>query len=256
MISSIGTIEVIKPPKEVTLEGLHNYLAKCSSVVRDANPKNPSRLFDRLLKESYGGRPSRVLEYIPCKIGKTNVIDDAVQYFGFFTSGYYYTNMRELLNWGWSIEECLDVVDFTDYITLRCVTPYFIYGHVSTHNQLTTVAHSQRYADCKRGYWVPQEYITYKQPRGDYSMAELQEMWDSCVMSMSPKNLSSFMRKLGVKGKEVYNRGSDMLQYRPFTIGMYKNNPNAYKHFINQRRDVGTQKETVIFTNMLVEFVK
>lgn len=43
---------------EITDETLKQYLADCSAVVRNAQPKDNNRLFNRLIKESYGDRAS------------------------------------------------------------------------------------------------------------------------------------------------------------------------------------------------------
>ena len=61
-------VELIPIPSEITDESLKQYLADCSSVVRNAQPKDNNRLFQRLIKESFGNKPSRVFEYIPCKL--------------------------------------------------------------------------------------------------------------------------------------------------------------------------------------------
>ena len=232
-------------PKSNSLEDLQQYIADCSSVVRDKDPKSPAKLWERLKKESIGDKASRVFEYLPCKISADYAWDlEQSQYFGFFADMFYYTNARELLNWGDTIEDILGVVDFTNYRTYKCETPYFIYGQVSTHNQITSVSHSQRYAECDRGYWWPQEFIKYHE-------ATL-EGWNELVNHLSPPQLKNFMKNtLGIKRKEVWDRGSDMLQNRVFTLGGYINNPNAWPHFIKQRTDLHTQLETQEFVQMI-----
>jgi thymidylate synthase ThyX len=226
-------VELIEP-KGKSLKNLQEYIARLSSVVRDKSPKSAEKLWSRLLTESIGDEASRVFEYIPCKITKYN-LDEKIrpQLFGFREGKTYYTNARELFSWGWSIEEILKTVDFTNYTVLKCETPYFIYGQISTHNQLTTVSHSQRYADCDRGYWKPEELDKMSQ-----------ESWNNKVNTFRPKELTELMKKHGVVRKEVFDRGRDMLQNRVFAIGGYTNNPNAWEHFMKQRLDSHTQKET------------
>jgi len=237
-------VKLIKP-KSKKLKDLQKYIAELSSVVRDKSPKSAEKLFERLLTESVGDKASRVLEYIPCVI----VVDKKElsytnQYFGFFDNNKYYTNARELLNWGWGMDDVLKVVDFTHYKVFKCETPYFIYGQVSTHNQLTTVSHSQRYAECDRGYWKPSEI--------DVSLNK----WNKCVESFRPNELKELMRKYGITRKEILDRGVDMLQNRIFVIGGYTNNPNAWGHFLEQRLDIHTQKETREFAMLLDEQLK
>ena len=225
-------------PKSNSLEHLQEYIAECSSVVRDKDPKSPAKLWDRLLTESFGDTASRVFEYVPCTlIGES--APPKGQYFGFWsTYDNYHTTMRELLNWGWTVEQCLDVVDFTHYQTFKCEAPYFIYGQVSTHNQITSVSHSQRYGTCDRGYWCP----IPNHPNWDYE-----------VEHMPPFKLKAIMKAAGIKRKEVWDRGADMLQNRVFTLGGYTNNPNAWPHFIDQRLDSHTQLETRQFTELIKE---
>lgn len=238
-------------PKSNSLEDLQEYIALLSSVVRDKQPRSSEKLFNRLLTESIGDKASRVLEYIPCTIimisdrSVINLMNDssdiAPQLFGFFTNEGYHTNARELLNMGWSLEVVLGTVDFTHYKVFLCEAPYFIYGQVSTHNQLTTVSHSQRYAECDRGYWKPPE-VGYRQ-----------KAWDRAMLNWRPNDLRDTMKAYGVKRKEVFDRGADMLQNRVFTIGGYTNNPNAWQHFFKQRLDKHTQLETREFVSMLFD---
>ena len=137
------------------------------------------------------------------------------------------------------MQEVMETVDSTNYEVFKCEAPYFIYGQVSTHTQLTTVSHSQRYADCDRGYWMPDiDGLT-------------QEHWNSLVENAKPCNLKSFMKNSGIIRKEIFDRGRDMLQNRVFVIGGYTNNPNAWEHFIKQRTDKHTQLETREFVKMI-----
>ena len=169
----------------------------------------------------------------------------ATQLFGFFKSGFYFTTARELLNWGWSVKEMMKVIDFTHYKVFKCETPYFIYGQVSTHNQLTTVSHSQRYAKIDKGYWMPPEVTDVTQAQWNLGVAE---KW-------RPLELQEVMRRNGITRKEVLDRGKDMLQMRVFTIGGFTNNPNAWGHFLEQRLDSHTQYETRLFAQGLDGFL-
>jgi len=225
-------------PTGTTLEELQAYLADIVSVVRDKSPKNNAKLWDRLLKESYGNTASRVFEFIPCKLDELDFTKQ--QLFGFAKDGAYCTNARELLNWGWSVKEMLDTVDFSNYKAIKCEAPYFIYGQLSTHTQITSISHSQRYSECDRGYWKPKEVIMS------------QEAWDLGVgRNWRRWELREKMQSSGVKRREVFERGSDMLQNRVFTLGGYTSNPNAWKHFIEQRTDNHTQLETRVFVQEL-----
>lgn len=221
-------------PSEITSDSLKQYLADCSSVVRNAQPKDNDRLFNRLLKESFGDKPSRVFEYIPCKLSDADT-GRHTQYFGFWDGNFYYTNARELLNWGTSWDSIVDHVDFTHYRAVRVMAPYFLYGQASTHNQITSVSHSNRYTESGLGYWMPDE------AHAQYT----QEGWDFMVPNCSPAVLQEAMRDtMGVKRREVYARGSDMLAYRVFTLGGYCIGDNGWVHFLKQRGlDSHTQKE-------------
>ena len=249
-------VELINTPTEITDESLKQYLADISSVVRNKQPKDNDRLFQRLLKESFGNKPSRVFEYIPCKITSSEMWDmSPVQIFGFvdWYTDAYYTNARELMNWGWSWEEVINVVDFTHYKAVKCTAPYFIYGQVSTHTQITSVSHSNRYTESDLGYWMPEEYIKYEKKFNiDCNIDTVQEFWNSKVESSSSRNIQDFMKNIGITRREVYARGSDMLQYRVFSLGGYTNNPNAWQHFVNQRlHDPHTQLETRLLCEMI-----
>jgi hypothetical protein len=102
----------IVQPKSTSLEDLQDYIAECSSVVRDKQPKSAEKLWNRLLTESYGNTASRVFEYIPCTISAEFAdTTTGLQFFGFWSMQYhdfndtYHTTARELLNWGWPIED-------------------------------------------------------------------------------------------------------------------------------------------------------
>lgn len=233
---------------EITCNGVcdldisHAYISLCASVVRDKQPKSSEKLFNRLLTESIGNKASRVLEFIPCAIYSKHIgMYDSCQKFGFYQGGMYYTNARELLNLGFSVADMLRFVDFTNYRVFKCEAPYFIYGHVSTHTQLTTVSHSQRYSKCDKGYWKPKECANIDQGVWDIGVGE---MWGQAL-------ITQLMKDNGVTRKEVFDRGRDMLQNRVFTIGGYTNNPNAWDHFIKQRLDSHTQLETREFAMLL-----
>jgi len=234
----------IEIPEDINLESLQAYLADVVQVVRVKQPKNNEKLWNRLLVESYGGNPSRVFEYIPCKIEHFNTLEeDFEQLFGFtkfsVTGDTYYTNMRELLNLGYSVDVCIELVDFTNYRVAKCTAPYMVYGQISTHTQMTTISHSQRYAECDMGYWKPDECKID------------QDDWNELVRRLSPDYLEQHMRDDGVKRREVFARGADMLQNRVFSIGGYVNNPNAIPHFIAQRLDLHTQLETRLLVQQL-----
>jgi len=215
-------------PKSTKLKDLQEYIAELSSVVRDKNPKNSKKLFERLLTESVGGTASRVMEYIPCSLPQNEMGVNIPQLFGFFDENrQYYTNLREVLNWGWTMKDALKTVDFTNYAVVRVEAPYFLYAQASTHTQITTISHSQRYATCDRGYWCPPEIAkNFKQ-----------EFWNSLCVNAKPSNLQTFMRDAGITRKEILDRGRDSLQNRVYIFGGYKNNPNAWQHFFEQRKD-------------------
>jgi len=241
-------VKLILRPSEINDTSIKQYLADCSSVVRNAQPKDNDRLFTRLLKESYGDKASRVFEYIPCKLSSAEFMVAsrlANQFFGFWDDGFYYTNARELLNFGVEWESVLDHVDFTDYRAVKVTAPYFLYGQASTHNQITSVSHSNRYTESGLGYWKPEE-VTCDQNE-----------WNRIVTSFSPISLESLIKRSDVKRREVYARGSDMLAYRVFTLGGYVSNPNAWSHFINQRaHDPHTQQEMRQLALLIEECIK
>ena len=228
------------------LEHMYDYIADCCSVVRNKQPRDSEKLFKRLMKESYGDKPSRVLELIPCEmeVSELNQLPKPIKYFGFTIDNIYYTNMRELLNLGFELDIAMGYIsDFRDYATFRITAPYFIYAQVSTHTQLTTVSHSKRYSKDRLGYWKPEEI--------DMS----QDEWNDFVYNTSPYYLRDSMKNVGITRGEILNRGADSLELRSFVIGGYTNDPSAWKHFINQRLDSHTQKETRELAKQIDKFL-
>lgn len=258
--------ELIKPPETITDESIKQYLADCSSVVRDKQPKNNDALFKRLTKESYGNMPSRVFEFVPCKLTRQDIMSQKPvpnQMFGFWTGledrsvePIYWTTARELINWGYNWEDILKKIDFTYYETVKIECPYFIYGQVSTHNQITTVSHSNRYTEAQHGFWYPDEFEKWFDPKS-IPDTSIQDTWNFIVQNTPPVSLKNFMSKeLGIKRREVWSRGYDMLQNRTATLGGFTNNPHGWEHFINQRKkDLHTQLETRELTGLISNIV-
>jgi len=256
----------IKPMQENTREELDRYLADVCQVVRDKDIKNPHALTDRLLKESYGSKPSSVFAFVPCvvcidtfnELNTTEKHGMFRQFFGFFDDkeGMYHTNLRELLNFGMSLDEALLYVDFTHYKAFTTRVPYFVYQQIRTHSQVQFLSHSARYSEVDYGYFMPDEVIA---KLFSLSMLEhtVQEEWKHLVENNSPKELVNFMKKVGVKRKEIYNRGADMLRIRPFSIGFNTLNTNSWEHFYNQRAlDSHTQLECRIFVKELAKHIR
>ena len=244
-------VELIPIPTKITEASIKQYLADCSSVVRNKQPKDNDRLYDRLLKESFGNKASRVFEYIPCNLNVQDIPNRTttlIQLFGFSIEDRYYTTARELLNWGWSLDTILPFIDFTNYRAVKVTAPYFLYGQASTHNQITSVSHSNRYTQSKLGYWCPPEVRTFW---GNESVETCQDAWNDVVPNSTSNYLQTFMKEVGIKRREVFARGSDMLQNRVYTLGGYIQ-PNGWIHFLKQRGlDPHTQLEMRILADLI-----
>ncbi len=255
----------IQPMQENTREELDRYLADVCQVVRDKDIKNPHALTDRLLKESYGNKPSSVFAFVPCVVNgnEANVFlgdRDFTQPFGFFekNTANYHTNLRELLNLGLDFEYALTFVNFTHYKAFTARVPYFVYQQIRTHAQVQFLSHSARYSEVDYGYFMPDEVKTDYDNRYELSDEWKLEQWNNIVECVeTPKSLKKYMKKAGVKRKEIYNRGADMLKIRPFSIGFNTLNPNSWEHFYSQRAlDSHTQLECRTFVKELAKHVK
>jgi len=257
----------IKPMQENTREELDRYLADICQVVRDKDIKNPHSLTERLMKESYGDNPSSVFTFVPCIMNKdtitpTMVYNDFIQSFGLIEkkTNLYHTNLRELLNLGIGLDAALQYVDFTHYKVFTARVPYFVYQQIRTHSQVQFLSHSARYSDVDYGYFMPDGVKKYLEDMAfiDSDLEiNAQPQWNHIVPNSTPNDLIDLMKKAGVKRKEIYNRGVDMLKIRPFTIGFNTLNPNSWEHFYNQRgKDPHTQLETRNFVNELIKYVK
>ena len=202
--------------------------------------------------------PSSVFSFIPLKLNRNGVeksiIGKDIQLFGFFKGDSYFSNMREVLNWGWNYIDALQYVDFSNYKVVRAMAPYMCYQQIRTHSQLNAVSHSARYTESDLGYWMPEEYLPFQKKHG---YMEPQESWNDFVQNNTPAMLKAFMKHtLGINRREVYARGSDMLQYRVFSLGGYTNNENAWPHFIRQRAyDPHTQLETRLLCEMISDTI-
>jgi len=250
----------IKPMNENTRDELDRYLADVCFVVRNKDIKHPHSLTKRLLKESYGDKPSSVFSFVPCTVDKEiaeyQITKKRFMFcFGFAhnASHYYRTNLRELLSWDWSLDEALKHIDFTYYKAFTAVAPYMTYGQIRTHSQIQFLSHSARYSDVDYGYFMPNEVLELlTKVKLSTNTEEAQNSWNQKVQNVSPNELTSFMKDCGIKRKEIYNRGSDSLKIRPFSIGLNILNPNASEHFFNQRKkDEHTQLETRMFAEEL-----
>lgn len=234
----------IQTPTTTDEQSIYEYIAKCSSVVRDKEPANPERLWNRLWEESYGNLRSRVLEYVPVTLVKGEMNHKAEKLYGYMnhTTGQYRTSMREVGNWGKSLDEAIEagLVNFNGYKAFTVMAPRFVYNQLQTHNNVTSVCFSARYSDNHMGYWYPEEFAAFTE-----HYKSTQELWNAIVENYSPKEIRNFMKnELGIKRKEVYSRGADSLEYVKFTLGGYTDVEESWKHFVNQRLDAHTQKET------------
>jgi len=250
-------VELIQQPDEANEAAVKQYIADCVSVVRNKKPKNNDRLFDRLMKESAGNRPSRVLEFVPCNTDIVPLFNslktgDTCELNGFVDhkNELYYTNAREIINWGLdcgfdkylSFDRALDCVDFENYAAVRVTAPRFVYNQLQTHTKITSVCFSARYGDNDLGYFKP------------YEVDMINEKWNKVVASSAPDPLKITMKFHGVKRKEIYNRGADSLQYVVFTLGGYTNSSSGWQHFKKQRvDDPHTQKETRQVAKMICD---
>jgi len=251
-------IEKINPMRENTEEELYRYIADVSGVVRDKEIKNPEKLFNRLTTEAVGGKASSVLAFVPVVLDRNKNQEFAykslnkiyksrfVHLFGFINNenDRYHTNMRELINISCAVDEILPHIEFVCYQAYRAIVPYFIFQQLRTHTQVNFLSHSQRYTDVDYGYYKPEE------------IDMTQEEWNIKVENTTPNELKEFMKENGIKRKEIYARGIDMLKYRPFTIGFNTLNPNSWKHFKNERSTPHTQAETREFVAQLKELAE
>ena len=258
-------VDTVNPKFDGTIESLQAYIAEMSSAVRDKSPKDNEKLWNRLMKESYGDKPSSVFKFIPCTIDWIYALDifdmKQDQMFGF--KGYskqeqnlkYHTNARELLNWGWTWEQILPTVDFTHYRAFKGMTMYKVYQQLRTHSVPHWISHSQRYTESSHGYWYPDEYPEYLKSQGETEDLNFQSMWDYDVENSTPNKLKKFMKDtLGINRREIYALGSDMLQKRVFSGGGYLNNENDLPHLLRQRfLDPHTQLETRQWAQMLAD---
>ena len=252
-------VDTVDPQFDGTIESLQAYIANMSSAVRDKAPKSDEKLWNRLMKEAYGDKPSSVFKFIPCKLEKLELSYlPANQLFGFFEMGEYYTSARELLNWGWTWEKILPTVDFTHYRAFKGMTMYKVYQQLRTHTVPHWISHSQRYTESEHGYWYPYEFKAHQIENYNHAHNPdklLQESWNRTVQNYTPIQLQTLMKlELAIPRREIYALGSDMLQKRVFSGGGYLNNPNDLPHLFNQRgKDPHTQLETKQWTQMLME---
>lgn len=253
---------------EITLENLQGYLAEVASVVRDKDPKSAAKLWDRLMVESYGKLPSSTFSFIPCTLSKdtSNEIvikweqytdSSTFRFFGTFdnVNGKYYTNMRELLQIGFTVDEIIPTVDFTHYQAFKCMTMYKVYQQLRTHTQMNFISHSQRYTQSTHGFWYPPEFANRH-----VKLTDPKHAWNERVLNSTPAELEIYMKdELKIPRREIYALGKDMLELRVFSVGGYTNTQESFQHFINQRsKDAHTQLETremldVVMENMMGE---
>jgi len=259
-------IKEIKPMLENTKEELYRYLADVATVVKDEEIKNPEKLFERLSKESYGNTASSVLAFVPIVLDiKDNDFSflrniSFLQLFGFFKDGKYHTNLREILNDGkYSLDEAIKLIDFTHYKAFTAVVEEFTYNQIRTHTQVQFLQQSNRRAYSKYGYFCPPEFKKYLENELiNYipNDSEAEEHWNKRVLMSTPDELFKFMQvNLGIKRREVFSRGADMLEIRKFSIGVNTLNPNSWGHLRDERKTSHTQLECRNFITELSECI-
>ena len=107
-MSSKMTANMVVPSGSGT-DCLSEYMANIVNVVYNKDVKNKMKRFKALQTEAYGNKYSRAFEFIPIKMSVeqlSNLWNEPItfkQQFGFVIGEYYYTNARELGNWGMPI---------------------------------------------------------------------------------------------------------------------------------------------------------
>lgn len=280
-----GYIEIINSSEfNASEEGRLKALSLVGICKGKLESANPSKLKEILAKEGTEANPyGRAFELIPVAAEKyldnNFMISDNLlnNYYKFSHTGddKIYTNYRTLANF--IIDFKFDKVlkfntpeEVKDFKVIRGKVPKFVFDHLKTHTQITSLAQSDR-SSVESDYWLPddlQERFIKSKGVCNSDINKIISLFKSLVTlkiedfnkslvhhllsKVSPNQFEELFKTLGYS-KEIYQRQLSGFRYKEFIMSGWINDPLTFNHLIELRSHKPTQKETIEFTEGLRE---
>jgi len=249
--------------------------------------KNAQALADRLAKEGTKDNPySRSYELIPLKIrgmndeeivGIVSVKEPAaitVLRFSYCDADKVIsTTLRNISNVvgtdkGLACKKFNTPEEVVDFKVVIAKIPYFVFGHLKTHNMLTTIAQSDRYST-EEDFWIPTDLRSrvynlkldsaeFKAPHMAAVYSFVTRFKEDCfdtidlLKDLNFNEFETLFKKLGYT-KEIYQRQLAGFRYKTVVIAGWKNDPLTWDHLFELRTSSHTQETTREFVTGLVE---
>ena len=241
-------------------------LAKVCFNQLNKEVKNPLALWDKLSVEGTTENPfNRIFEFIPVmyktlkdehklkeKFKKSRKLSFQFLRFSYVDNkGYIYTNYRNIANIGLTDSEIAfnTKEELTDFKILEAKIPQFVFNHLKTHTQLTTIRQSDRYSKID-DFWLPDDIID----KLDKSFINSKKEALEYLKQLNYLDFESIFKTMGYK-KEIYQRGLNGFRYTICLIGGWKNDHLGWNHLIELRSGANTQKETKEFIKAVDEVI-
>lgn len=243
----IGYVELIdSSTANLDLEHRQKFLADCASVCRGKEcSSNPKVTYERVMKESFGGKPGRPAEFIPVVTDYDFFIDDRFVNFSYDDS----LNYSTLRNLDYSFNKFNTPDKVADFKVFKLNLPMFVWAQIVTHTQISTMSQSDRICEV-HDYWLPTDLIERLNNSDEVLGYDVvlqkhtkEKFLFEMINSFPQAEVQAVLRRLGYH-REVYSRFPYYAKYKTFMMAAWNNNPLTYQHFINERTTPHTQKET------------
>jgi len=186
-----------------------------ASVTRgNSKVTSPTKRYNQLIKEAAGGKPGRVLEFIPtyarttpyAKHGRYDYIEDFKCY----------SNARAHIDW-------YNSIGTEGFIAVKIKAPEFVWQQFATHEMfgryISRVSESRRVTDIGQ-YWRP-EGIT-------------EDMMTCFIKDWSVMRVHNYLKCEGYH-KEIYSRFPQGWEYRSFWMCGWLQDPEVWRNLLMER---------------------
>lgn len=224
-VSLIDVSEVYK-----SAESRKQFIADCAAVTRGKDESsNVDATFNRLLKENCGekGRPFEFCPAVVFNANKTIPAESVNRYrHQFVENGKIYTTARSYICGEVSKE------DLAKFVVIKGRVPRFVYTHLATHTQLSTMCQTSRLNLAKK-----KEFYMMKD-----ASPEIQDIIRRATTEC--KHVAKVLGEVEGITPEIANRFLPQTEYVDFIMSGWVNDEEAWNHFIELRTGSWTQQQT------------
>ena len=268
--SKCGNEEIRKAPHKVVDKGWFKIYAAKNNPEDVVVKKGPSRPLENIpvkiyIQESEGGLWrffANLVDSEPFFATSTDRVLDFMRYAHSvpMTDNFYevYTNMRNMLSFGFKEDEIPFNKDVPQFVSFRIRAPYFVFAQIRTHGQLTQIAQSDRWSK-EDEYWLPSD-IEEKFEESGVLHGSREDILNH-LLSLPPLKAQEELKKAGYP-LEIYQRWPNHMKFKEWTLSGYIDDDKSIMHFLLQRKAYPelikdkTQAQTAQIVKMMRELLE